>query len=92
MPVAGGRAYRVSFFAKASAPLAGPLTVSLETQDGTQTFATAKVPGVTSDWERLTTTLRVPAGITGSTANRFVIGIDNRGRHVTPVTLPSRAR
>ena len=92
VPVAGGRAYRVSFFAKASAPLAGPLTVSLETQDGTQTFATAEVPGVTSDWKRLTTTLRVPAGITGSTANRFVIGIDNRGRHVTPVTLPSRAR
>ena len=52
VPVAGGRAYRVSFFAKASAPLAGPLTVSLETQDGTQTSATAEVPGVTSGWKR----------------------------------------
>jgi alpha-L-arabinofuranosidase len=85
VPVVGGRTYRVSFFAKASAPFHGPITVSLETQDGTQTFATAEVPGVTPEWKRLTATLRVPAGVTDSAANQFVIGIDNRGHHVTPV-------
>ncbi len=85
VPVVPGRTYRVSFFAKASPPLRGPLTVSLESQDGSQTFATAEVYGLTSGWKRLTTTLRVPAGATELTGNRFVIGIDNRGRHVTPV-------
>lgn len=85
VPVVPGRTYRVSFFARASAPLHGPLTVSLETQDGARTFATAQVPGLTTHWQRLTSTLRVPPGGSESASNRFVIGIDNRGHHVTEV-------
>lgn len=75
VPVVPGR----SFFAKASASFSGPLTVSLETADGSQTFASAQVGGLTSVWKRFTTTLRVPASASESTDNRFVIGIDNRG-------------
>jgi hypothetical protein len=43
------------------------------------------VSGLTSAWKRFTATLRVPGGVTESAGNRFVIGIDNRGRHVTQV-------
>ena len=85
VPVAGGRAYRVSFFAKASARFNGPLTVSLESADGSRSFATARVGGLTPAWRRFTTTLRVPAGVSESTGNRFVIGIDNRTGPATPV-------
>jgi hypothetical protein len=85
VPVVPGRTYRVSFFAKASGHFAGPLTVSLESQDGSQAFATADVHGLTAQWRRFTTTLTVPGTATESTTNRFVIGIDNRGRHVTDV-------
>ena len=77
--------YRVSFFAKASDRFSGPLTVSLETADGSQTFASTQVSGLTPTWKRFTATLRVPAGVSVSTGNRFVIGIDNRGHHVAPV-------
>ena len=85
VPVVPGQVYRVSFFARASEGFAGPVTVSLEAQDGSQTFASASVRGLTPAWKRFTTTLRVPRGATGSEGNRFVIGIDNRGGHVTPV-------
>jgi alpha-L-arabinofuranosidase len=85
VPAVPGRTCRVSFFAKASHDFRGPLTVSLEKADGSQVLATATVDGLTSGWRRFTTTLRVPAGVTESTGNRFVIGIDNRGHHATQV-------
>ena len=78
VPAVGGRTYRASFFAKASDGFSGPLTVSLETPDGSRSLATAEVGGLTSSWQRFTTDLRVPAGVSASTGNRFVIGIDNR--------------
>ena len=80
-----GQVYRVSFFAKASEPFTGPVTVSLESADGSQSYASAQVRGLTANWRRFTTTLRVPRGVTESAGGRFVIGVDNRAGHVTPV-------
>jgi hypothetical protein len=89
VPVVPGQAYRVSFFAKArteaGADFDGPLTVSLESQDGSQAYASAQVRGLTADWRRFDTTLRVPRGAT--TTGRFVISVDNRGPH--PVSVPA---
>jgi alpha-L-arabinofuranosidase len=87
VPVVPGRAYRVSFFAKASRHFTGPLTVGLEPADGSRTYASATVRGLTSQWKRFTTTLRVPHGVAESTGGRFVIGVDNRGRH--PAHVPA---
>jgi alpha-L-arabinofuranosidase len=57
VPVVPGQVYRVSFFAKALAGAGGgpPLTVSLESQDGSQPYASAQVRGLTADWRRFTT-------------------------------------
>jgi alpha-L-arabinofuranosidase len=85
VPVVPGQVYRVSFFAKVSGGFTGPLTVGLETTDQTQSFATAQVHGLTSQWQRFTTTLRVPASASTSTGNQFVIGIDNREGRVSQV-------
>ena len=85
VPVVPGQTYRLSFFAKASDRFSGPLKVSLETADGSQTFASSEVDGLTSAWKRFTATLRVPASASESTSNVFVIGIDNRGSRVSSV-------
>lgn len=85
VPVVPGRTYRVSFFAKVSDHFAGPLTVSLETQDGSKAFAAAELGGLTWAWRPFIAMLRVPASASEPTNNRFVIGIENRGRHVTQV-------
>ena len=49
--------YKVSFFAKAAAGFAGPLTVSLEGSNGTA-VASATVSGVTGDWKKFEATLK----------------------------------
>jgi len=85
VPVVPGQVYRVSFFARASGGFRGPLTVSLESADGSRAFATTQVGGLSEAWQRFTTTLRVPGGVTKTADGRFFIGIDNRGRRVTPV-------
>jgi alpha-L-arabinofuranosidase len=85
VPVVPGQVYRVSFLAKASGGFRGPLTVSLESADGARSFATAQAGGLTEAWQRFTATLRVPGGVAKSAGGRFFIGIDNRGRRVTPV-------
>jgi alpha-L-arabinofuranosidase len=93
VPVVPGQAYRVSFFAKAltgaGVDFDGPLTVSLESQDGSQVYARAQVRGLRAGWRRFETTLRVPRGATANTDGRFVIGVDNRGPH--PVSVPDGA-
>jgi hypothetical protein len=85
VPVVPGQVYRVSFFAKASGGFRGPLTVSLESADGARSFAATQAGGLTEAWQRFTATLRVPGGVAKSAGGRFFIGIDNRGRRVTPV-------
>ncbi len=79
IPVTPGRTYTASFWAKAGDGFTSPLTVSIEKADGSQTFASATVSGLSTDWKHYTTTLAVPAGGLPSSANRLVVGVDNRG-------------
>jgi alpha-L-arabinofuranosidase len=74
VPAVPGQTYRVSFFAKATNRV--PVTVSLESSDGSIVYDTARVHGVTADWARYNTTLRVPRNATESTTARFVISVD----------------
>ena len=74
VPAVPGQAYRVSFFAKATNRV--PVTVSLESSDGSVVYDTVTVHGVTADWAQHHTTLRVPRNATESTTARFVISVD----------------
>ena len=75
VPAVPGQEYRVSFFAKASARLRAPVTVSIESSDGSTVYASSKVRGVGTSWHRYETTLRVPRSATESTSARFVISV-----------------
>jgi alpha-N-arabinofuranosidase len=72
IPVKPETTYRVSFWAKASPGFKGPLTVSIESNDGQTVSATARVNGVTAEWRKYSTTLRT-GKVAPSTTNRFVI-------------------
>lgn len=64
IPVKPGTSYRVSFFAKAAEGFKGPVTVSLESADGSTVFASDRISGLTGDWKKFETTLKtrdVPA-------------------------------
>ncbi|WP_447007280.1 AbfB domain-containing protein [Saccharothrix isguenensis] len=74
-------AYQVSFWARASADLTGPLTLSLESNAGT-VHAETTVTGVTAEWQEFTATLTTGASALVSKDNRFVVATtgDNAGK------------
>jgi alpha-L-arabinofuranosidase len=84
IPVRPSTTYRVSFFAKGSAPSIGPLTVSLESSKG-KVWASSKIAAVTSSWSKYTTTLTTSSTAPTSVNNQFVIVA--RGRAASNSTL-----
>jgi alpha-N-arabinofuranosidase len=78
IPVKPDTMYRASFYARSSAEFKGPLTVTIESNDGAAVFAKAEVPKISKDWKKYTVTLKTRKA-EPSTANRFVISAGNPG-------------
>ena len=81
IPVHPDTTYRVSFYVKSDSASPGPLTIALQSNDGTQTFASAQVGGVTKDWKQLTATLKTASDAPTSAMNRFVITTETPGKY-----------
>ena len=64
--------YHVSFFAKAANDFNGPLTVSLESADGKTVFAHAEISGLSGEWKKYETNLKLHIA-KGSKENVFKI-------------------
>ena len=91
IPVKPATSYKVSFYAKGNnawekrknAPdpvlFRSPLTVSLQSVDGSKTLATAVSPALTGEWQKIELTLTTPPGIAPSKDNRFVISAAAQG-------------
>jgi alpha-N-arabinofuranosidase len=79
IPVKPKTTYRVSFYAKADGAGNGPLTASIETNDGSKVFATAQVPQVTGQWQKYNATLTTGDDVTPTAATRFVISTEKPG-------------
>jgi alpha-L-arabinofuranosidase len=72
IPVKPHTKYRVSFYARAGGGLGGPLTVAIESNDGTSTAASATIPAIGANWRKYTATLTT-GQVTASKNNRLVI-------------------
>jgi alpha-L-arabinofuranosidase len=72
VPVTPATTYHLSFYAKAGAGFAGPLTASLESSSG-RIWATAAIPAVTGSWAKYSATLTTPHGIPATLDNRLVL-------------------
>jgi len=79
IPVKPNTKYRASFWAKSTSGYSGPLSVRLETADGSTTWAKANVGPVTGVWKQYSVQLRTGKNITPSTANRFTISLSAPG-------------
>jgi alpha-N-arabinofuranosidase len=79
IPVKPATTYHASFYAKGGAASAGPLTVSIESNDGTTTYAQAEVAKITGAWQRYTLPLTTAAGITPTARARLVISTSGTG-------------
>ncbi len=79
IPAYAGMKYHVVFYAKASADFSGPLTVTLESNDGRSVYGEAVVSAIRTKWQKYTVTFTTAAGITPSSTNRFVISANSTG-------------
>jgi len=86
IPVKPDTTYKVSFYAKGNNvwekkkkedpdPLTfrAPLTVSLQSNDGSTVYASATTTPLTGDWQKFNLNLTTGSGITPSKENKFVI-------------------
>ena len=73
IPVRPATSYRASFYAKAAPGFSGPLTVSIENNDGSTVFAQASIAGVGGAWKKFEVKLATGQGIQPSATNRLVI-------------------
>jgi alpha-N-arabinofuranosidase len=80
IPVKPLTTYKASFYAKAD-KAAGPFTVSIESNDGTVTFAKATVLKVTNKWQKYNVTLVTSKDVKTSSTNRFVVTTANTGTY-----------
>jgi alpha-N-arabinofuranosidase len=78
IPVTPDTTYKASFYARADTTFSGPLTVTIESNDGNTVYATGTVPQLTGAWQKYSLTLKT--GQATPTANtRFVIAAGAKG-------------
>ena len=78
IPVHPKTRYRASFWARAEAGFAGPMTVSIVSEDDSTVFATGKISGLTSEWKRFEVILKT-GNATPTAHARFALMLDQPG-------------
>jgi alpha-N-arabinofuranosidase len=79
IPVKPKTSYQASFYARGDGSN-GPLTVSIESNDGAKVLATAQVPEITGKWQKYTTVLTTGYDVAPTGSARFVISTEKPGR------------
>ncbi len=78
IPVWPNTKYHASFYARGGEGATGPLTVEIQSDDGSKTFATATIPAISGEWKKYEADLTTP-DVPVSTSNRFVISKVGKG-------------
>jgi alpha-N-arabinofuranosidase len=78
IPVKPDTSYRASFYAKGAPGFTGPLTVDIESNDGSTIFASATIPKIDANWQHYTVTLAT-GQVEPTSATRFVISAQTPG-------------
>jgi alpha-L-arabinofuranosidase len=78
IPVKPFTIYRASFWAKAEAVFTGPLSLDIESSDGTKVYAQALVPQITTNWAKYTVLLTT-FWLAPIETTRFVVSTGSRG-------------
>ena len=78
IPVKPDTRYHASFYAKAAPGFGGPVTVSIQSNDGATTFASGTVSGLGTAWKQYEVTLQT-GRVTPTTAARYVLTVERPG-------------
>jgi alpha-N-arabinofuranosidase len=78
IPVRAKTTYRASFYAMASSDFTGPLTVDIESHDGSKTYAKATVKTISASWKQYSVKLTT-SRVAPSEDNQFAISTSSPG-------------
>jgi alpha-N-arabinofuranosidase len=78
IPVKPNTRYRASLYAKAAPGFTGPLELSIQSNDGTTTYAAGRIASLTPSWKQYEVTLQTRSAAP-TTAARYVLTIDRPG-------------
>jgi alpha-L-arabinofuranosidase len=78
IPVEPNTTYKGSFYALADANFSGPLTMDIESNDGSTIYASATIQHISHVWQKYTYTLQT-GKVAPSENNRFVISTNQAG-------------
>lgn len=81
IPVKPQTTYRASFYAKCTDSAAGPLSVSIESNDGATIYASAPVSLSKGGWKKYELTLTTAAAIKPTLSAHFVLSTKNVGSY-----------
>ena len=79
IPVKPGTRYLASFHAKAAPDFAGPVTVSIVSEDGATVYASAQVPRLTGAWNTYEVTLKTDSRVEPTAKARLVLSVAHPG-------------
>jgi alpha-L-arabinofuranosidase len=79
IPVRPNTQYWAGFYARSAEGFSGPLTVDIESNDGSTVYATASIPALTTDWKHYDATLTT-GNVSETAAARFVISGEHTGQ------------
>jgi alpha-N-arabinofuranosidase len=79
IPVRPDTTYVASFYARAADGFAGPVTASLQTDDGNLTVAKADTQSISSHWQKYTVTLKTGRDAPTTAKARFVLSASGAG-------------
>ena len=79
IPVKPNTRYRASLYAKAAPGFAGPIELSIQSNDGQTTYASGRTAMLTESWKQYDVTLQTRS-VTPTTAARYVLTLDRPAR------------
>ena len=79
LPVRPNTSYHAAIIAKAANGFTGPLTLTIESNDGSMVYAKSTIPALSGSWQKYAAVLTTGA-VTPSENNRFVISVVSPGK------------
>ena len=90
IPVQPATTYNASFWAKAAPGFTGPVTLDIETSDGSKVYASATVSQITTDWAKYNVVLTT-SSVAAAETTRFVVSAGSPGTAPAHAGLALRA-
>ncbi len=79
IPAKPDTTYEATIYARAATGFSGPLTLAIESKNGSEVLASAQINGITTNWKKFTAKLHTAADIKPTLNNVFAVSVHSAG-------------